>query len=88
MAVACLISWAVVPVIRFVKYLASSPRLDRVRNRAITITASLAVGLVIAGRDLSLEHIAASAEALALLDFALSDGYDELSRELDAASSP
>jgi putative peptide zinc metalloprotease protein len=47
MAVACLISWAVVPLVRFVKYLASSPRLDRVRLRAVGVTAGLAVALVV-----------------------------------------
>jgi putative peptide zinc metalloprotease protein len=42
MAAACLISWAVFPVVRFIKYLATSPRLDRVRNRAVGVTAGLA----------------------------------------------
>jgi putative peptide zinc metalloprotease protein len=46
MAVVCLISWAVVPVVRFIKYLSASPRLDRVRHRAAGVTAGLA-GLVI-----------------------------------------
>jgi xanthine dehydrogenase molybdenum-binding subunit len=35
--------------------------------------------------DRALAQAAASPEALALLDFALSDGYDELSRELEGA---
>lgn len=47
MALACLISWAVVPVVRFVKYLASSPRLDRVRGRAIGVMSGLAVVLIV-----------------------------------------
>jgi len=47
MAAVCLISWAIVPVVRFVKYLASDPRLDRVRPRAIAVTAGIAVFLVI-----------------------------------------
>ena len=47
MALACLISWAVVPVVRFIKYLASSPRLERVRTRAVGVTAGLAAGLVV-----------------------------------------
>jgi putative peptide zinc metalloprotease protein len=48
MAAACLISWAVFPVARFIKYLATSPRLDRVRNRAVGVTAGLAaVALVL-----------------------------------------
>lgn len=47
MAAACLISWAVFPVGRFIKYLASSPKLDRVRNRAAGVTAGLAAVLII-----------------------------------------
>ncbi len=47
MAAVCLISWAVAPVVQFVKYLAVNPRLDRVRPRAIGVTAGLAAGLVI-----------------------------------------
>jgi len=46
MAAVCLVSWAVVPVVRFAKYLAASPRLDRVRPRAAGVTAGLA-GLII-----------------------------------------
>lgn len=47
MAAACLISWAVAPAVRFVKYLGSNPRLERVRQRAIGVTAGLAVFLII-----------------------------------------
>ena len=47
MAVVCLISWAVVPAVRFVKYLAANPRLDRVRPRAIAVTAGIAVVLIV-----------------------------------------
>lgn len=48
MAVACLISWMVVPVVQLVKYLSSSPRLERVRNRAVGITlGTLAVLIVL-----------------------------------------
>ena len=47
MAGACLISWAVFPVARFIKYLATSPRLDRVRNRAAGVTAGLAALLLV-----------------------------------------
>jgi putative peptide zinc metalloprotease protein len=47
MAAICLISWAVVPVVRFIKYLGASPRLDRVRTRAVGVTAGLALALVI-----------------------------------------
>ena len=47
MALICLISWGVVPVFRFIKYLAGSPRLDRVRSRAVGVTLGLAAVLVI-----------------------------------------
>jgi putative peptide zinc metalloprotease protein len=47
MAAVCLVSWAVVPVVRFIKYLASNPRLERVRSRAIAVTAGIAVFLII-----------------------------------------
>lgn len=47
MAGVCLISWAVVPVVRFIKYLAASPRLDRVRHRAVGVTAGIAAVLVV-----------------------------------------
>jgi putative peptide zinc metalloprotease protein len=47
MAVACLISWAVAPVVRFVKYLASNQRLERVRQRAIGVTVGIVVVLII-----------------------------------------
>jgi putative peptide zinc metalloprotease protein len=47
MAIVCLISWAVTPVVRFVRYLGSNPRLDRVRPRAIGVTAGIAVFLII-----------------------------------------
>ena len=47
MAIACLISWAFVPVIQFFKYLSASPRLDRVRSRAIGVTAGIALVLII-----------------------------------------
>lgn len=42
MAAVCLISWAVFPVFRFIQYLASNPRLERVRYRAVGVTAGLA----------------------------------------------
>jgi putative peptide zinc metalloprotease protein len=47
MAAVCLISWVTVPVIRFVRYLSSSPQLDRVRARAVAVTLSGAVILLI-----------------------------------------
>src|SRR5581483_11703676 len=50
MAAACLVSWAVVPVFRFLRYVASNPRLNRVRARALGVTAALAamVGVLLA----------------------------------------
>lgn len=39
MAIVCGIAWIVVPVVRFVQYLASSPRLSRVRFRAVAVSA-------------------------------------------------
>lgn len=47
MAIACAISWIVVPVVRFVKYLSSSPRLDRVRPRALAVSGALALVILI-----------------------------------------
>ncbi|MDE3068723.1 MAG: hypothetical protein KGJ60_14405 [Verrucomicrobiota bacterium] len=47
MAAVCLVSWAVVPAARFLKYLAASPRLDRVRHRAVGVTAGIAGLLVL-----------------------------------------
>ncbi|HLP78040.1 MAG TPA: biotin/lipoyl-binding protein, partial [Candidatus Paceibacterota bacterium] len=47
MAAVCLISWVTVPVIRFVKYLSASPRLERVRPRAMAVTGGIAVALVV-----------------------------------------
>ncbi len=37
MALICVISWVTVPLFRFAKYLASSPRLERVRPRAVAV---------------------------------------------------
>ena len=47
MAVVCLISWVTVPIWKLVKYLSASPRLDRVRTRAVAVTVAIAVGLLI-----------------------------------------
>lgn len=47
MAAVCLISWVTVPVVRFVQYLASSPQLDRVRARAVAVTACGAAAVLI-----------------------------------------
>jgi putative peptide zinc metalloprotease protein len=41
MAAVCLVSWVTVPVGKFLRYLASSPRLQRVRWRAWGVTAGL-----------------------------------------------
>lgn len=50
MAAVCLISWVTVPVIRLVKYLLTSPVLDRVRVRAVAVTFGGAVlALVLLG---------------------------------------
>jgi putative peptide zinc metalloprotease protein len=50
MAGVCLISWVTVPVIRFVRYLAASPQLARVRARAMAVTAcGVAVVLILLG---------------------------------------
>ncbi|MEQ1859753.1 MAG: hypothetical protein ABMA13_07455 [Chthoniobacteraceae bacterium] len=38
MAVVCAISWVTVPVIKLVKYLGASPRLERVRSRAVAVS--------------------------------------------------
>lgn len=46
MALVCLISWATVPVIKFIRYLAVDPRLDRVRKRAIIATVAMTVVLL------------------------------------------
>ncbi len=47
MAVVCLVSWAIVPTGKFIQYLATSPTLDRVRWRAVSVTAVLAAALVV-----------------------------------------
>ncbi|MDB6041264.1 MAG: Zn-dependent protease protein [Verrucomicrobiales bacterium] len=47
MAVVCAISWICVPVVKYVKYLASDPILDRHRVRAVAITAGLAAVLIV-----------------------------------------
>jgi len=46
MALVCLISWVTVPTGKFIHYLAASPRLDRVRWRAIAVTLGL-LGLLL-----------------------------------------
>lgn len=47
MAVVCLISWVTVPVVKFVRYLAANPRLERIRSRAIGVTAGLALAVIL-----------------------------------------
>jgi putative peptide zinc metalloprotease protein len=47
MALFCLISWLVVPVFKFVNYLASSPNLARCRPRAVGVTLALIGALFI-----------------------------------------
>jgi putative peptide zinc metalloprotease protein len=47
MAAVCLISWVTVPMVRFVRYLSSSPQLERVRPRAMAVTAGLAAVILI-----------------------------------------
>jgi putative peptide zinc metalloprotease protein len=47
MALICAISWLIVPAGRFIRYLTSSPNLDRVRPRAVGITLGLAALLVL-----------------------------------------
>jgi putative peptide zinc metalloprotease protein len=42
MAAVCLISWVTVPLGRYIHYLAVSPRLDRIRGRAIAVSAGFA----------------------------------------------
>ncbi len=47
MAVVCLISWLVVPVVKLVKYLAESPKLERTRPRAIGVVVGTVAFLLI-----------------------------------------
>jgi putative peptide zinc metalloprotease protein len=47
MATVCGIAWLVIPVVRFVQYLASSPRIDRHRPRAIAVTVGILGALLI-----------------------------------------
>lgn len=47
MALFCLISWVTVPTGKFLHYLASSPKLDRTRPRAIAVSAAIAAGLLL-----------------------------------------
>lgn len=40
-AVFCIVAWGVVPLVKFGKYLASSPKLERTRGRAVAVTCGL-----------------------------------------------
>ena len=46
MALVCTVSWVLMPLLRLCKYLASSPRLARVRPRAVAVSLLLATALV------------------------------------------
>lgn len=46
MAVVCFISWVTVPIFKFIKYLASSPLLDRHRPRAVAVSIALAAVVI------------------------------------------
>jgi putative peptide zinc metalloprotease protein len=43
----CAVSWVIVPVGKFLRYLASSPKIERVRPRAVAVTCGLLVFLLI-----------------------------------------
>ncbi len=47
MLAVCFVSWIVVPAGKFITYLGSSPRLDRVRGRAIAIVSAAVAALVL-----------------------------------------
>jgi len=46
MALVCVISWVIVPLYKFIVYLASSPRLSRTRTRAVALSAGCLILLV------------------------------------------
>jgi putative peptide zinc metalloprotease protein len=46
MALVCAISWVMVPVGRFIKYLATSPQLERNRVRAVAVSACVVLGII------------------------------------------
>jgi len=46
-AVFCAVAWGVVPLVKFVKYLSSSPKLERTRPRAVGATLGIVAGLVV-----------------------------------------
>lgn len=47
MAIVCLISWVTVPIIKLIRYLSESPRLERVRWRATAVTGGIFAVLLI-----------------------------------------
>ncbi len=47
MAAACAISWVTVPAVKFIQYLATNPRLDRVRWRAVGVSAGLGAAVIL-----------------------------------------
>jgi putative peptide zinc metalloprotease protein len=47
MAVACVISWVIIPIGKLVVYLASSPKLERTRPRALMIVGAIAAALIV-----------------------------------------
>ena len=46
MAVVCIISWGIVPIFKLLRYLASSPKLERNRTRAILVCSSVMAVLI------------------------------------------
>jgi len=47
MLVICAVSWVIVPLGKFIHYLASSPKIERIRTRAIAVTCGLIVFLLL-----------------------------------------
>lgn len=47
MAVVCLVAWVCVPIYRLIVYLASSPRLERIRLRAVGVTLGAAAAVLL-----------------------------------------
>jgi putative peptide zinc metalloprotease protein len=47
MTIVCIVTWIIVPLVKFVSYLAVSPRLDRVRPRAVGYTSGFVGVLVV-----------------------------------------
>lgn len=47
MAVICIVSWVIAPIWKFVKYLSTSPQLDRVRLRAVSVSIAFFAVLIL-----------------------------------------